>query len=109
MPLLMADESDNQPGLHRRKSASNSPPSPPEIKGLRRSTKVALVFINSAAALAAFSACDNQNQSQSSTRPSTYGSYHSSHWYGGGSSYGRAGSSSSVSRGGFGSTGHAAS
>ena len=105
----MADESDTQPGLHRRKSTGDSLPLPPQIKGMRRSTKVALVFINSAAALAAFSACDNQNKSQSSTRPSTYGSYHSSHWYGGGSSYGSTGRSSSVSRGGFGSTGHAAS
>lgn len=105
----MADHSDSQPGLHRRKSADDSLPLPVQIKGMRRSTKVALVFINSAAVLTAFSACDNQNQRQSSTRPSSYSSYHSSHWYGSGSSYGRTGSSSSVSRGGFGSTGHAAS
>ena len=104
----MADESDSQPGLHRRKSEDDSLPLPPQIRGMRRSAKVALVFINSAAVLTAFSACDNKNQSQPSTRPSSYGSYHSSHWYGSGSSYGRTGSSS-VSRGGFGSTGHAAS
>lgn len=109
MPPVMADDSDSQPGLHRRNSAGDSLPLPPQVKGMRRSTKVALVFINSAAVLTAFSACDNQNQSQPSTRPSSYSSYHSSHWYGSGSSYGRAGSSSSVSRGGFGSTGRAAS